>query len=258
MTCAQRVRVAATLLAALACLGTASAQPAAQTAPLRSLSSNGVRAALEELVPQCERTIGRKLAVEFGTSASIRQRIAGGEAVDVAFATSEVVAELAKGGRVAAATITPLGRAGIGIGIRAGARRYDIGTSAAIKQSLLTARSVSYAQDGASRVHIERMFERLGIAAEMKAKTLLEQGSARAAAKVVDGEAELLLTLVSEILPVTGMELLAPLPSEFQSYISFDAALGAHAADMAAARAFVVCMSSTQAAPVFAAKGIER
>jgi molybdate transport system substrate-binding protein len=217
-----------------------------------------VRAALDELVPQCERTVGRKLAIEFGTSASIRQRIAGGDAVDVAFVTSEVVAELAKAGHVAAASVMPLGRAGIGIGIRTGARRHDIGTAEAIKQALLSARSVSYAQDGASRAHIERMFERLGIAAEMKAKTVLEQGSVRAAAKVIDGDAELLLTLVSEILPVAGMELLGPLPSDFQSYISFDAAVGAHPGDTAAARAFVACFSSPQTAPVFAAKGIER
>ena len=106
---------------------------------------------------------------------------------------------------------------------------YEIGTAASIKQALLDARSVTYAQDGASRPHIERMFEQLGIAAEMKAKTLLEQGSVRAAEKVVAGEAEILLTLVSEILPVEGLELLGPLPDEFQSYISFAAAVGTHA-----------------------------
>jgi molybdate transport system substrate-binding protein len=252
------VRGAAALIAAFAWLGTASAQTAAPSAPVRALSSNGVRAALDELVPQCERTVGRKLAIEFGTSASIRQRIAGGDAVDVAFVTSEVVAELAKAGHVAAASVMPLGRAGIGIGIRTGARRHDIGTAEAIKQALLSARSGAYAQDGARRAHSERMFERLGIAAEMKAKTVLEQGSVRAAAKVIDGDAELLLTLVSEILPVAGMELLGPLPSDFQSYISFDAAVGAHPGDTAAARAFVACFSSPQTAPVFAAKGIER
>jgi molybdate transport system substrate-binding protein len=255
----QRVRAGATLLVALAWLGTGAAQTAAaQHAAVRALSSNGVRAALDELVPQCERTVGRELAIEFGTSASIRQRIAGGEAVDVAFLTSEVVDDLAAGGHVAAASITPLGRAGIGIGIRAGARRYDIGTAGALKQALLTARSVSYAQDGASRVHIERMFERLGIAAEMQAKTLLEQGSVRAAAKVVAGEAELLLTLVSEILPVEGMELVGALPSDFQSYINFAAALGTHAADAGAALDFVACIASPSATPAFAAKGIDR
>jgi molybdate transport system substrate-binding protein len=258
MTCGSRVRRALTIVVTVASLGVSTEQAAAQKAPLRALSSNGVRAGLEVLAPQCERSTGRAVAIEYGTSASIRQRIGGGEAVDVAFVTTEVVAELAKGGHVDASLITAIGRGGIGIGIRSGARRADIGTAGAIKQALLAARSVSYARDGASRVHIERMFERLGIAAEMQAKALLEQGSVNAAAKVVAGDAEMLLTLVSEILPVAGLELLGPLPSEFQSYIAFDAAVGAHAADVAAARELVACLTSPQAKGVFAEKGIER
>jgi molybdate transport system substrate-binding protein len=252
------VRCAAALAVAFAWLGAAAAQPAAQGAPLRVLSSNGVRAALEQLAPQCERMVGRKLAIEFGTSTSIKQRLEGGEAVDVAFVTSEVVAELGKSGYLAASSITPLGRAGIGIGIRIGARTYDVDTAEAVKRALLAARSITYAQDGASRPHIERMFERLGITEQMRAKTILEQGSVRAAARVVDGEAELLLTLISEILPVADMDLLGPLPNEFQSYISFDAAVGTRPSDLAAARAFVTCVASPQAAQVFAEKGIER
>jgi len=242
-------------LAVLAGLSTASAQTAA---PLRALSSNGVRAGLDVVAPQCERSVGRTLDIEFGTSASIRQRIVGGEAVDLAFVTSTVVAELAQGGQVVAGSITPLGRGGIGVGIRAGGHRFTIDTADAIKRALLAARSVTFAREGASRPHIERMFERLGIAAEMQAKTVLEAGSVQAAAKVVAGEAEILLTLVSEILPVDGMELIGPLPREFQSYISFDAALGAHAADAAAARAFIDCIAAPATAPAFAAKGIER
>jgi molybdate transport system substrate-binding protein len=236
-----------------------SSAAAAQTAkPLRALSSNGVRAPLEVLEAQCERAIGRPVTVEYGTSASIRQRISAGEAVDVAFVTSTVVAELAKAGHVASSSITPLGRGGIGVGIRAGGQRFAIDTPEAIKRALLAADSVTFAREGASRPHIERMFEQLGIASEMQAKTRLEPGSVQAAEKVVAGKAEILLTLVSEILPVPGMELVGPLPSEFQSYISFDGALGAHPADKAAARAFLDCVAAPAAAPTFAAKGIER
>jgi molybdate transport system substrate-binding protein len=245
-------RFAAALAAAIVYAGSVSAQT------LVVLSSNGVRAALEELAPKCERLVGRQILVEYGTSVSIRERIAAGANVDVALATTEVVAALAKSGHLATDSITPLGRAGIGLGIRAGGHRFAIGTADEIKQALIAARSVTYAQDGASRVHIERMFGGLGIAAEMKAKTLLEQGSTRAAERVVAGDAEILLTLVSEILPVDGMELIGPLPSEFQSYISFDAALGAHAADAATARAFIDCIAAPATAPAFAAKGIER
>jgi molybdate transport system substrate-binding protein len=254
MTLAAAVRYAAALAAAIAWLGAAAGQGAA---PLRALSSNGVRAALEVLVPQCERTIAHPVSIEYGTSASIRQRIGGGESVDVVFVTHEVLAALSPD-HVEPGSVAQLGRAGIGLGIRAGARRYDIGSATAIKQSLLAAKSVTYAQDGASRVHIERMFERLGIAAEMKAKTVMEQGSVRAAAKVVNGEAEILLTLISEILPVEGMELLGPLPAEFQSYISFAAFVSSRPKDPVAARAFVECVAAPATASTFSAKGIER
>ena len=255
MTFGAAARCAAVLAAALAWVAETSAQHAE---PLRVLSSNGVRAAIEALEPQCERSIGHPVAIEYGTSASIQQRVAGGERLDVAFVTSEVVAALAKGGQLDSQSITPLGRAGIGLGIRAGARRYKIGTADEIKQTLLDAKSVAYAQDGASRPHIERMFERLGIAEQITPKAVLEQGSVRAAAKVVGGEAEILLTLVSEILPVEGMALLGPLPAEFQSYISFDAAVAAKPADPALARALLACVAAPAAAPTFAAKGIER
>jgi molybdate transport system substrate-binding protein len=258
MTCAQSLRGGAALVAAFAWLGTPSAQSAAQSANVRVLSSNGVRAVLDELVPQCERSLGRRVTIEYGTSASIRQRVAAGEAVDVVFATTEVAGELADAGRLARDSQTPLGRSGIGIGMRAGARHPDIATPTALKQTLLAAKSVTYAQDGASRVHIERMFEHLGVTAELKAKTLLEQGSVRAATKVVAGEAELLFTLVSEILPVAGMELVGPLPAEFQSYVSFAAALGARTTSHDAARALVDCVAAPAAAATFAAKGVER
>jgi len=248
------VRYAAALGAALVWLGAAAAQGAA---PLRALSSNGVRAALEVLVPQCERNVGRAVAIDYGTSASIRQRIGDGEAVDVAFVTREVLAALSPS-HVESSSVAQLGRSGIGVGIRAGAHRYDIRSANAIKQALLAAKSVTYAQDGASRVHIERMFEQLGITAEMKAKTLLEQGSVRAAAKVVNGEAELLLTLVSEILPVEGMELVGPLPAEFQSYVSFAAARGTQTAEPEAARSLVTCIAAPSATATFAAKGVTR
>ena len=246
---------AAALVVAGAWLGAAQGQTAT---PLRALSSNGVRVAVQIVLPQCERSVGRAVTIEYGTSASIRQRIGGGESVDFALITAPVVAELAQGGHLAASSIVPLGRAGIGVGVRAGAGRPDIKTAASIKQTLLAAKSVTFAREGASRTYLERMFEQLGIAAEMQAKALLEPGSVQAAHKVAAGEAELLLTLVSEILPEDGVELVGPLPAEFQSYISFEAALGAHPSDFEAARAFVACIAAPAAAPTFAAKGIER
>jgi molybdate transport system substrate-binding protein len=249
--------VAACCAAALAAVLMCAAPAAAQT--LVVLSSNGVRAGLEALAPDCEQRIGRKMLVEYGTSTSIKERIAGGANVDVALITTEVVADLAKDGHLVPDSVTLIGHAGIGLGIREGGRRYAIGTADEIKQALLAARSITYAQDGASRAHIERMFGELKITDELKAKTLLEQGSTRAAARVVAGDAEILLTLVSEILPVQGLELLGPLPGHFQSYVSFDAAVGTKSQDPDDALGLVWCLTLPKlTATTWAAKGIEQ
>ena len=134
--------------------------------------------------------------------------------------TSEAIDDLIKAGKVARATRADLARSGIGVGIRRGAPRPDIRTPEALKRTLLSSKSLTYAGDGASRVHIEKMIERLGIAESMKPRIELTQGSARGLANVAAGQGDLAMTLISEILPVEGVELLGPLPAEFQSYVT--------------------------------------
>jgi len=231
---------------------------AAQVAPLDVFASNGVKAVLEALASDSERIAGRPIATRFGTSASIRQAITAGESFDVAILTTEALDELTKAGRIVAGSGAAIGRSGIGVGVRAGAPRPDITTPDALKRALLGARSLTYAEDGASRVHITRMFDALGVAEVVKGKTTLEQGSVRATARVARGDTELVLTLVSEILPIPGIELAGPLPAAFQNYIAFAAGVGAKAQNPAAARALVAFLSSQGASPVFTAKGIER
>jgi molybdate transport system substrate-binding protein len=230
----------------------------AQQTALRVLASNGVKAALEELEATSERQAGRSIEMTFGTSASTKQRIEAGEAFDVAVLTSEVMDELAKAGKIVAASRKPLGRSGIGIGARAGATKVDIRSAETLKRTLVNARALTWASDGASRPHIARMLERLGIAEAVHSKTILEQGSVRAAARVASGDAEFIITLISEIMPVPGLELVGPLPKEFQNYVSFAAAIGSSTANVEAARALTVFLSSPAASPAFTTRGIER
>lgn len=231
----------------------------AQTAtPLKLLGSNGFRAVMDELMPRCEKTIGRHVSSEFGTSTSLLQRVNGGEAFDVAVTTTEAMDDLVKSGKVNAATRTALGRSGIGVGARAGAGKPDIKTVESLKRALISAKSITYAGDGASRPHIESMFEALGITKEMKAKTILEQGSVRSAARVASGDAELLITLVSEILPAPGVEFVAPLPDRFQHYVSFAAAAGKSSANGDAGKKLIGCLSGPDTGPTLKAKGMER
>jgi molybdate transport system substrate-binding protein len=180
----------------------------------------------------------------------------GGEAFDVAVMTTEAMEELGKGGRVSART--PLGRSGIGIGSRAGAKKPDIASADALKKAFLAAKAVTYAGDGASRPHIERMMTTLGIADAMTKKTILEQGSVRSAARVANGDAELLITLISEILPAPGVELVGPLPMQFQNYVSFAAAASIKGASAAAGKSLISCLSGPSVAATLKAKGMEK
>lgn len=230
----------------------------AQQPPVRVMASNGFKAVLEELQPQCERAIGRPLVIEYNSSTGLKQKMDAGQTFDAAIVTTELMDTLVKERKVAAGTPAALAKSGVGVGVRKGAPKPDIRTSDAMKKTLQSAKSVTYAEDGASRVFVERMFERMGIAAPMKAKTVLEQGSGRATARVADGKTEMVLTLASEILPVAGIELVGPLPAEFQQYVSFSAGVGAAASNKDAAQALVKFLASPTIAPVLKAKGMDR
>jgi molybdate transport system substrate-binding protein len=245
----------ATLLASSSLLLTPAAARA-EGDPLRVFLSNGFKAVFDDLAPGCERTIGRSTVTQSGTSTSLIQRVNSGEAFDVAIMTTEAMEELGKGGKVSART--PLGRSGIGIGSRAGAKKPDIANAEALKKTFLASKAVTYAGDGASRPHIERMMTRLGIADAMTKKTILEQGSVRSAARVASGDAELLITLISEILPAPGVELVGPLPMQFQNYVSFAAATGVNAAGAAAGKSLISCLSGPKTAATLKAKGMEK
>jgi molybdate transport system substrate-binding protein len=229
---------------------------AAQTADLRVLASNGVKAAVEQLKPQLEKASGSTLSIDFSTAAALRERIEKGEAFDVAILTDDAIDALIKAGKISQPQRARLARVGIGVGYRKGAPKLDVGTAAGIKQALLNAKSIAYTEAGASRPGIDRMFERLGIASQLKAKSHLTAAGA-APASVGKGESDLVLTLISEILPEPGVELAGPIPSEFQTYIGFSAAPSPKAAASPAAATLIMFMKSPAAAATYKAKGME-
>jgi molybdate transport system substrate-binding protein len=230
---------------------------AAQPAEIHVLVSNGIRAVMEEVRPQAERAIGHPLAMEFNSSSALKQKIDQGQAFDVAILTSDLMGDLTKEGKIANGTSAGVARGGIGVGIRKGAPKPDISTGAAMKQTLLKAKSITFAQDGASRVFIMKMFDHFGISEEVKPKLILEQGSTRADARVADGSAELVLTLVSEILPAPGVEVVGPLPTEVQNYISMSAGVGAKTHDADASKALIKFLAGPGIAATLKAKGME-
>ncbi|HJZ78604.1 MAG TPA: substrate-binding domain-containing protein [Vicinamibacterales bacterium] len=247
-------------IAATVCGLFASPPVAAQsTAPgdVRLLVSNGMKGSVEALHSQLETAAGRRLAVEFGSTASLRKRIEAGEPFDVTVITTEAIDDLIKAGKLTSASRTNVGRSELGIGIRAGATRADISTPDALKNALLASPSITYPQDGASRGTLERMFERMGIAAQLTPKIILAPGSGPATESVAAGKAAMVLTLFSEIVPIHGVEVLGPLPGEFRSDIRFAAAASTASQNGKAAAALIAYLSGPQAAPVLKSKGID-
>lgn len=228
----------------------------AQKPTVRLLMSNGFKAVFDELAPACERAIGHGVSAQFGTSTALIEKVNAGEAFDVAIMTTESMDVLGKSGKVSSRTT--LGRSGIGIGVRKGAKKPNIATVDALKSTLLAAKSIAYAGAGASRPHIEKMMATLGIADVMSKKTVLEPDSVRSAAKVASGDAELLLTLVSEILPAPGVDFAGPLPTQFQSYVAFAGATGVKAANLEAGKALISCLSGPNVVATLKAKGMEK
>jgi molybdate transport system substrate-binding protein len=224
-------------------------------APIRVLSSNGVKAAAEELKTVLSRALGRPVEIEFSTTRSLQQRIEAGEAFDVALLTKESMDSLVRQGQIAASAHQAIARTGIGVGFRKGAPKPDIRTPDALKRTLLNAKSVAYTIDGASRPAIDRMFASLGIAGEMEKKTLLEPAG-QSPVRVAEGKAQFVLTLTSEILPVPGIELAGPLPAQFQSDVVFEAGLSAKAKNSDDGKALVQLLAAPTAAAFFKAKGM--
>ena len=228
---------------------------AAEAAEVKVITGVGMSAVMGELGPQFERTTGHKLLTWYGNRGTMRQRIEAGEAFDLAIIGS--LDEFIKEGKITAGTRTGIARVGIGVSTRAGAPKPDISSVDAFKRALLNAKSVIYVPESVVGIHLARVFERLGIAEQMKAKTKPRQGTEGFAQAVADGEAELGFELTNEILFFSGVELVGPFPPELQSYNAFMAGVGTAAEQPEAAKALIKFLTTPEAAAVIKAKGLE-
>lgn len=230
--------------------------PAATPAAVRVLSSNGVKSVIEDLKPEIERAIGHPLSIEFSTATSLKTKIEQGEAFDVAILTPALIEDLVKQGKVAADSRMEFARVGVGVGVRAGEPKPDISTADALRRTLLAAKSLAFTAEGQSRATIDRAFDRMGITSAMKAKTILK-GAGEAPTAVAKGEADIVLTLGSEIQSVPGLQLVGPLPPEVQGYVSFTAGRSASAKERAGADALLKHLSDPTVAAALTAHSSE-
>lgn len=226
------------------------------TAEIRLFTSNSMHAVLDELVPAFERASGNSVSVSYDPAKVMLKRIKSGETADLAIMGTAAIDELEKLGKIAAGSRRTLSRCGVGIGVRAGVPKPDIGTVAAFKRMLLNARSVAYTLNGASGIHFARLIERLGIAAEVKAKAATRSGGL-IGELVAAGEAEIAVQQIPEIMAVPGIELVGPLPQELQMTTVSGAGVFADSKQPEAARTLLEFLSTPAAARVMKAKGLE-
>ena len=238
-------------LLAVLFLAVASAAPAQS---LVVLSSNATKALIEDLAPQFEKATGQTLAIRFDNSAALRARIEKGEAFDVAVLTATVISDLAVAGRLTASSRRDIARAGVGMAIHPMATKPDISSLDTLKGALITARSITYVEQGATAVVLRSIFAKLGLTELMNAKTVYSTSAAHA---VADKQAELGFTQISEILNVPGATFAAPLPPEVQVYTTFAAAASANSSSGETARRFIDFISGPRAASVISLKGMQ-
>jgi molybdate transport system substrate-binding protein len=229
----------------------------AVAAEVKVLTAGVMKEVILALIPDFERAHGYKVTLDNDTAGALSRRIEGGEAVDLAVITVSVIDGLIGKGKLAPGR-TDLATVGIGVVVKEGGPFPDISSVDAFKRLLLAAKSIAQvdpASGGTSGVYLMNLYERLGIADQIKPKLVLVQGGS-SAPLVTMGEAEIAIQQISEIIAVPGVAFAGPLPKEIQNITVYSAALGAQAKEPEAARALMTLLRGTQAVSLLRSKGM--
>jgi len=234
----------------------------ANAAEIKVLSGFAMQKVMEDLGPKFERATGHKLAITFASPGAVVKRVQDGETADVVVIPRQGIDSFVKDGKAAAGNVTVVARSGMGVAIPKGAPKPDISSPEALKRTLLAAKSITYgnpAHGGASGIHFAKVLDRLGIANEMKSKTVFAKipDPVAVGLLVANGEAEIAVHQFVELIPVAGIEIVGPLPGDLQDTIVYSAAIMAGAKDSAASKTLVNFLRTPEAAAVIKAKGME-
>lgn len=228
----------------------------AHAAEIRVCGARVSSTILGEIGPEFERTTGHKLAVSIDVAAAIIRRFDAGQACDILVVTEPQLDGLIKGGKVVAGSRTVLARSGIGVEVRAGARKPDIGSVEAFKRALLEAKSVAYLKEGASGVYLAGLLDRLGVAEAIRPK-LTRPDTDTVSELVAQGGIELGMVVITQILTTPGVELVGPLPPEIQSYVVFAGGVTSNSGVKDAASSLLGFMTGPRAVRAIRAQGME-
>jgi molybdate transport system substrate-binding protein len=226
-------------------------------ADIKVLSSIATREAYNELLPQFEQASGHKVATVWSGTVDIMKRMAaGGDQHDLIVISSTELEELIKQGKIMPGTRVDLAKSGIGVAVRAGAPKPDIGSVEALKRTLLAAKSVGYTS-GPSGVYMAGLIERMGIADAVKAKFRSVPSGGTIGTIVASGDCEIGFQQISELVHIKGINYVGPLPPDVQRVTIFATGIPTGAPNPNGAKALVKFLTTPASAAVIRKHGLE-
>jgi molybdate transport system substrate-binding protein len=229
---------------------------ALHAAEIRVLSTQATEQAYRELVPQFEKASGHKVTTVFTGTLDANKRLAAGETYDLLIMSAPSIEEHIKTGKVLASSRVDLAKSGVGVGVKAGAPKPDISTTEALKRTLSAAKSIGYST-GPSGIYMIGVFQRMGIADEIKHKLKQTPTGVFVGSIIANGEAEIGFQQVSELSHFAGVDYVGPLPAEIQQFTIFSSGIIAGAKEADAAKALVNFITAPAAAAAFKRIGME-
>ena len=226
-----------------------------QAAEIKVIAGGSMTASLNALAPEFEKATGHKLSIHFDSTPNIIARVTSGTPFDVVVVPVDVFKDAAAKARFAPGPTTDIARVGYGVIVRAGAARPDISTPDSFRKAMLAASSVAFLPASAAGAYVTKVFERLGIADDIKAKTRVQASPAQIPQAVANGEAEIGVFLAN-VLIAPGVEFAGPFPGELQQELVFTSALAADTKQSDAAKALIDYLKSQEATAIIKAAGM--
>jgi molybdate transport system substrate-binding protein len=228
----------------------------AGAAELKVLSTQATEEAYRELVPQFEKVTGHKVTTVFTGTLDANKRLAAGETYDLLIMSAPSIDEHIKAGKVVAGSRVDLAKSGVGVGVKAGAPKPDISTTEALKKTLLAAKSIGYST-GPSGVYVVSLFQRMGIADEVKGKLKQTPTGVFVGSIIASGQAEIGFQQVSELSHFAGVDYVGPLPADLQQFTTFSSGIIAGTKEADTAKALAKFITAPAAAAAFKKRGME-
>ena len=251
-----RLRTIAVMAATLGAFGIWSITGMATAAEIKVLSSNAIKEAYTEFAPQFERESSHKLVTDWNGTVDIIRKLQAGEVHDLVIMAGPSLDDMIKQGKIVQGSRVDLVKSGVGIAVRTGAPKPDIGSADAIKKALLAANGIGYSS-GPSGVYLEGLFQRMGIAEAIKSKLKRTAPGVPVGDLLARGEVDIGFQQVSELLLFPGIQYVGPLPADIQHVTVFSGGLHAGAKEPEAAKALVRFITSPAALPAIKKSGME-